>query len=382
MQYILSPGKISSVLVISLILIFNSCITEFIPQSSADEEIIVIEGLLTDQPVPNKIKISHALRLGVMAKSIPVRGCIVTISDDQNNITLLKEADTGTYVTDPAKFQGQIGRFYTLHVRSNAGSKSHVYESYPVELLPVPAIDSLYYEKVELNSSLSWIQNPEGCQIFLDTHDPTNQCNFYRWEFEETWEFRVPYSVPNNTCWATSNSNEINVKSTSKLADSKIIRYPLSFISNQTDRLKVKYSSLVTQYSISEDEYNYWSKLQSITQQVGGLYDIIPFYIASNIYCKDNADLKVLGYFSVSSAKSKRIFVKDNFRGLANPYSYDACIADTVWNNAYIPNLNISVWVLIEHSMPDYKVITYTKGCADCTTRGTLLEPAFWHDGK
>jgi hypothetical protein len=32
--------------------------------------------------------------------------------------------------------------------------------------------------------------------------------------------------------------------------------------------------------------------------------------------------------------------------------------------------------------MPPERVITTTKGCADCTVRGTIIEPDFWNEGK
>lgn len=78
-----------------------------------------------------------------------------------------------------------------------------------------------------------------------------------------------------------------------------IDRHPVIYISNLTDRLKTKYSILVNQYSLNEDEYNYWKKLKNITVSVGGLHDIIPSLIPSNIVCIENPGEKVLGYFSV-----------------------------------------------------------------------------------
>lgn len=113
-----------------------------------------------------------------------------------------------------------------------------------MEMKPVPPIDSIYYEKkiVRYNDIG---QADEGCQIYLNTLDPTNSCQFYKWNYSETWEFRIPYLVPNRICWITNNSGTIYIKNTSILAEDKISRYPLNFISNETDRLNVKYSILV-----------------------------------------------------------------------------------------------------------------------------------------
>jgi len=38
--------------------------------------------------------------------------------------------------------------------------------------------------------------------------------------------------------------------------------------------------------------------------------------------------------------------------------------------------LNSSYWVLIEEN--SMKIITYSKDCADCTTKGTNIRPDFW----
>jgi hypothetical protein len=366
-------------------LLLNSCITQFIPQTNETQEFLVVEGLITDQPEPYTIKLSSTLPLGTRNMANPVTGYNVFITDDLGNTYQFKETDTGTYVSDPAIFKGMIGRFYALHINANTSANNHKYESYPMEMKPVPPIDSVYYEKVEIPGDYQslWPKRPEGCQIYLSTDDPTGQCRYYRWEYTETWEFRLPYSVPNSTCWVTSYSDKINIKSTESLAEARILKYPLDFISNLTDRLKVKYSMLINQYSINEDEYSYWEKLQNVSEQVGGLYDMIPSAIASNVYCIDKPDEKVLGYFSVSASTSRRFFIKDHFNGQANLYTDDDCIADTIWFGAYIPNLNSTVWIIIDRLIPDgYQVITYTHGCADCTARGTNQKPSFWKDDK
>jgi hypothetical protein len=270
-----------------------------------------------------------------------------------------------------------------LHINTNNSVSNHTYESTPIELKPVPPIDSVYYEKVTIVAATNTSAAEEGAQVYLNTQDPANQCKYYRWEFTETWEFILPYAVPNKTCWVSANSNMINIKNTSAISEDKIVRYPLNFVSNQTDRLKVKYSILVNQYSLNEDEYQYWDKLQNMSQQVGSLYDIIPSSVSSNVYCLDNPNEKVLGYFSVSAKSSKRIFIKDHFAGMPDPYSANNCIADTISGGAPLPQgLNSTVWIIITSIMPPYVVTTYSKGCYDCTVRGANVEPAFWTDNK
>jgi len=369
-------------LLFSFLMVLSSCIAQFIPEIDEEQELLVVEGLITDQPGTNTVKLSMSMPLGSKKTAKPLKGCTVWISDDQGgSFNLQENISGGTYTTDPATFQGVVGRLYTLHINTNNVYTNLNYKSLPMEMNPVPPIDSIYYEKISIGEDDGpWSAN-QGCQIYLNTYDPTSSCEFYRWEYSETWEFRLPYSAPvNRICWVSDNSDRINIKSTSVLVEDRITRYPLSFISDRTDRLRVKYSMLVKQYSLNEDEYSYWEKLQNISEEVGGLYDITPAAIPSNIWCIEDPNVNVLGYFSVSASSSKRIFIRDTFLGIIDLYS--ECITDTIYGHNPIEGLNEHYWLLEEIEEDRYaRIITKYPGCADCTIRGTNIEPLFWKDG-
>jgi hypothetical protein len=369
----------------SIFIIVNGCITQFIPETEETQELLVVEGLVTDQPGINTIKLSKSLPLGSRTNAIPLQGCTVWITDDSGSSYSLLQSAPGTYVTDPERFRGSIGRKYTLHVKTNNSYiNNYSYESMPMELRPVPPIDSIYYEKVVTKPVDGYFQAEEGARIYLNTHDPSQLCKYFRWDFNETWEFRLPFPYPvNKVCWISDNASEIHVKSTSVLAEPIIKKYPLYFISNKSDRLNVKYSILVNQYSLNEDEFNYWDKLQGITQNVGSLYDITPAAIPSNIFCIEDPAVKVLGYFSVSAKSSKRMFIKDHFQGAINLYT--ECVTDTLPNSSNIPNLGTFTWILEDRpwpSIPAFTTVTTIKGCADCTVRGTNIQPDFWNNNN
>ena len=368
---------------ILVLLLLNSCIVKFVPAVEEEKELLVVQGLITDQPEADTIKLSKSLPLGQISDVKPVSGCIVKISDDLGNIYNLKEFVAGTYVTDPENFRGVIGRSYTLQI-STAGSNNNLnYESYPVEMTEVPSIDSIYYEKIATEQASENFAGVDACQIYLDTKDPSDNCRFFRWDFSETWELRLRFSVPNNTCWITKQSQNINIKSTAAFDEARINRFPINYISNATDRLKTKYSILVNQYSINEDEFNYWAKIQNVAVQVGGLYDIIPASVQSNIRCIENPAEKVLGYFSVSAKSSKRIFIQNNFAGIIDPYAN--CVTDTIQTDNP-QGLNTTIWILLAHvcsfpCIPWYEATTH-KECTDCTLRGSNIKPDFWTDDK
>ena len=368
-----------------LLLLITSCIAQFVPELNEEKQLLVVQGLITDQQGNSIVRLSKSLPVGLKSAARPLSKCIVTLSDDTGNNVVFSETVPGTYVP-LTLFHGIIGRSYTLHINTNTDSNNLTYESFPVEMKPVPAIDSIYYVKTVIEKPAEFFKGINGCQIYLNTHDPENNCRYYRWEYSETWALRLNFDVPNHNCWISNNSKDIFIQSTASLSEDVIKNLPLTYITNATDRLKTKYSISVNQYSMNEEEYNYWDKLKRLIEQTGGLYDLVPSSIPSNLSCVEIPEDKVLGYFSVSSVSTKRIFIKDNFEGIIDPYS--DCVSSTlVGGDDYIEGLGVTVWTLfdsppIPFSSPRFRVFTRTRGCADCTVRGTNIKPSFWEDDK
>jgi hypothetical protein len=368
---------------ILLVAFLTGCITQFIPETEEEKELLVVEGLITDQPGINTVKLSKSMPFGKKSEAKPISGCIVIISDNEGNWYRLNENTPGNYITDSATFRGRAGITYTLHIKTGDGINSLNYESYPVEMTPVPPIDSIYYEKLVIKEDYLNYGGIDECQIYLDTYDPQNLCRYYRWDFDETWVIRLLWPVEKIKCWVSDTSKTVTIKSTAAFDEARIIRQPVTYISNISDRLLRKYSISVNQYSLSEDEYIYWEKIKNITDDAGGLYDIIPASVPSNIFCVDNPDENVLGFFSVSAKTSRRIFIKDDFRGIIN--QYPDCPTDTVYGEVEIWGLDVSVWVLSDNppgswgfGSPRIRILTDKRGCADCTTRGTTIKPSYW----
>jgi|WetSurMetagenome_2_1015567.scaffolds.fasta_scaffold104602_2 hypothetical protein len=382
----------------SILLIFvflTGCVTSYTPGNIDNEQALVVEGLITDQPGPYTVNISLSAQRWSANTYIRMSEFKVWITDDLGAKYDLKEGNiVGSYLSDPATFRAEAGRTYTLHLITNQRLGSIGYESVPMKMVPVPPVDSVYYEKQDYFQP--GLGSVEGCRIYLDAWDPEAACRFYRWEYAETWEFRLPddYMIQNRTCWRTETSDALMIKNASTLENLKISRFQLLSIQNPVDRLCIKYSLLVSQFSLNEDEFYYWEKVKRMVESSGGLYDVVPASIPSNVYCPEDITRKVLGYFCVSAMTSKRIFIRDNFSG-TNMLYYN-CVADTIhksglaWvkynyvthRNDTVTGENISYWALYDYPsrVPPVKIITWDKGCADCTTRGIVNKPDFWDD--
>ena len=367
------------ILILLILLNTDSCIISYVPQIGATDETLVVEGLITDQPGVNTIRISKSQPMWKSGIPKPLTGCIASVSDDLGNSFKVKEtALFGIYVTDPAVFHGVAGRIYTLHIRTTTEAVNLSYESLPMKMIPVPPIDSIYYEKKTFGQSNMPV---EGCNIFLNTHDPTNNCKFYRWEYSETWEFHIILDFPNKICWITNNPAEINIKNGSLLAEPFIKKQPVITITNPVDRLSVKYSILVNQFSMNENEYFYWEGLKNTISQTGGLYDLVPAAIPNNLFCIEEPYKKVLGFFSVSAVSAKRLFIKDKFAGTNTLYGN--CLSDTIFTARpdTVTFFGTVIKVLSDRTPPGI-IYTNDRGCVDCTTRGSNIKPVFWDDGK
>lgn len=360
------------VLAVSVLCMTGGCITEFEPETGNSDRILVVDGLLTDQPVANRVRLTSSMMIGELLNPIPVEGALVRIQDDEGNTHRLAEKEPGCYYTNPLFFRGIAGRKYALFVDTYMGDCASPY----CELVPVPPIDSIYYEKIIVK--INELGNPvEGCDIFVDTHDPSGKARFFRWDFSETWLFRLPYDVPNKICWRTSVSDRIFLANTSYMSESQIKRFQLLRIPTETDdRLMDMYSILVDQYSLNEDEFRYWEKIEKMSEESGGLYDETPMTVEGNMRRLEDPAEKVMGYFSVSSVASQRIFIEDTFRGFKDIYR--SCPTDTFPISHTIPFLGQTSWVIIRDSDLGIKVITDQLRCADCTTRGTTVKPDFW----
>ncbi len=319
-----------------LIITASGCVKQFLPDSGTDPQLYVVEGLITDQPGRHSVKVSRSIPLGTQSEINTVGGCNVWITNDLGYKYVLTELSGGTYFTS-SDFKGIVGRKYSLHVEVTHYDPIYrkkvvdlTLQSLPAEMLPVPPIDSLYYEKVDTREENEFPIESEGCQVLLNTADPLNKCRFLRWDYSETWKIEAPLfnRTINNVCWITNNSDEINVKDFTGLSENRIEALKVKFISNQTDRLIERYRIEVNQYSLDENEYNYWSDLEKITQQSGNIYDVTPSSVSGNMYCSGDPDRQVLGYFSVSAMKTRTIYIDDYFKGLIDPYQY--CLKDSL----------------------------------------------------
>lgn len=406
--------------------VLNACIEPFNPDIEEGGQLLVINGVVTDEEGYHYAEISQTSSYQNRVY-IPLNDCEAKIIDGQGNIFTLQNYASGKYRTWIEKQYLQLGNRFKLEVILNNGKK---YESEFDSLLPCPEIDSVYFEYKDIIPDDPIKQPETGLQFYID-YDATGDFAYnYRWEIIETWEYHskeyiwaayfgidtlcdidIPLILDDDmrqisedciaqlntiildkytdlaedslyTCWKTEKLKDIFTYTSHQKVDKKVLDLPLHLATNRDNRLSIKYSALVKQLTLSDVAFNYWDQLKEQANETGGLYETQPFQLEGNIKCIDNEEEEVIGVFSVSSVKTKRFTGKFYFK----PY-FGVCeeviagwenLIPYLWGDLSPPPPITPLYLLkIENRMDTFLYVD--QSCFDCRLKGgTLIKPEYW----
>jgi hypothetical protein len=301
---------------------------------------VVLAGCI-DPYQPPEIKSAGAV-LVIDGHADPQNRSVFTLTKSQN----LFENKPAEKVTGAELWvEGESGSRYPLHEEAIGNYVLPVF-NYKSERhrLFVRTHDSKEYASdfiVTKNSppidSISWkVSSDLGVDIYVNTHDTETTVGYYRWKFEETWEYTsafqsiyvYDFSIRNVKlreddifhCWQKNNSTDILVSSTNRLSQNRISEFQLTYIPQRAERLRYTYSIQVKQFAITGEAYAYWQQLKKTTEDLGTLFGPLPSQVTGNFRCLTNPDEPVLGFFSMGSTSEKRIFI--NSLQVPRPNSY------------------------------------------------------------
>ncbi|QHT65542.1 DUF4249 domain-containing protein [Rhodocytophaga rosea] len=363
-----------------------SCIEPYNPPAIAEaENYLVVEGFINSGTEPSTFYLSRTRTQADTNNLIPEIGATVYVEGEQGDRYDFSEQNDGQYNSVPLNLT--FNARYRLHIRTRTNKE---YISDYVALKATPAIDTL-----------TWAVMNDGIQIYVDTHDPENDTRYYRWDYEETWQYNSAYysnfefvskdsSMATREdqifiCYKSEKSSEILINSSVRLAQDVIYRNPIIFTPALSGKLTYKYSVLVKQYALSQDAFNYWQILQKNTESTGSIFDAQPSQLKGNITCVTNPEEPVIGFVTASTLQQKRLFIEG--RTLPFPFievGYTNCDMDT------IPNIkkNLSDTFANGALLPVFSIAgplgitAYTfsyQNCVDCRAKGgTTQKPVFW----
>jgi len=373
---------IFTIILISIML--QACVEPFEPDIDKYENILVIDGLITNNPGPYQVKVTRSYPYN---KNHPemVENAIIKIIDNRENEYPLNKVlnKLGTYETD-SNFQAQVGTGYKLQVIT---PDNNIYEC-DFETINNPVeIDTIYYS-LQYKFNVEEETNIIGAQLYLDTHDPNNNTRYYAWEYEETWKFGVRYHwaghVDRYYCYRSFKPKELLLGTSDNLINDEIRRFPLTFIGANTPKLKIKYSILVKQYSLSQKAYQYFNYLKSVNESGGSLFDKTPTSVYGNMYNINNPNEPVLGLFQVSGVSKKRIFIEksdfDEYFYVESGFGWCKDEYSLIGDSLKTDSLLKRAFIIIDTSFTGDIHFTRDSACFDCTKNGTNIVPDFWED--
>ncbi len=374
-----------------------ACVELFQPETVDYNDMLFIESLLTDDSsIPSKVIISRSAPLlppdaegnGTRLEGFSTfneGGAIVQIHCDDGNIYLLDEVDLGQYTDIDNSLQAEYGKQYKITIQTIDGN---IFESEYEELRQSPPIDSITYSTRQKKiSDVGMIVF--GYQFYINTHDPQPGPGYYRWVLDATYSYYAPLNSTHiwlggqrvelmndsvKNCWKSVDVKGIFTATTKGLTENTIINSPLHFVSQYGDQLSMKYSLHVVQYAITKSAYEFWSDLDRLVNQTGGLYETQPFQIEGNIKCITDPSLNVAGIFELASVSEIRSYANrpSDFKIVSSN-----CNIDTVGTEE-LPweDLKEETW-LMESEEGVYT--TSWDYCFDCSLKGgTLVKPPFW----
>lgn len=163
---------ISPILIALAALLFSSCTKVIKVDLNSKDPQIVIEAMVTDDPMlPHKVKLTKSANFSESNSFPAVRNAVVTISDDAGNSVVLNETTAGVY--ENQTLAGVPGRTYNLKVVA----EGKTYTSSCKMPAKVP-LDSIRF-------TISTFGGGPGNETVSFTpvfRDPAGKGNFYRFE--------------------------------------------------------------------------------------------------------------------------------------------------------------------------------------------------------
>jgi hypothetical protein len=358
-----------------LLLCSAGCVDPYMPEVlDASANYLVVDGFINGNG-RTRITLSRTTNTTTTSAPPPETGARLTLVDDAGTRYNLTETSAGRYRSDSLLLSP--ARQYQLRLSTSAGT---AYASDLVPLKVTPAINQFRWRLVN-----------NQVQLLLSTRDPARASHYYRWGLAETWEFHSAFEseleyrngqlgyriTPIYTCWRTERPSAIKQASTDQLSQDAISDLQLLNLNSRTERFKIRYSVLVSQYTETPAEFAYYELLRKNTEAVGGVNDPLPTQLTGNVHRLDNPAEPVLGFVSAHTVQQQRLFISRQDLPLLNNSAYDTPYRDCTLTKAVAG---------IDFSRPDIVVIRQdtagllisSPACADCRLRGTNVKPGFW----
>lgn len=265
------------------VIILCGCITEFEPEDIDEiEGILVVEGFITD----DESVITLSRSKGLSYKNDPkdaispyrITDATVYIECDDGTQWGVVSQNSGEYTIETGKLNP--ARQYRLKIEF----EDHEYASEFACPMVSPEIDSIF-----------WMKQGQHVKIYVATHSPDSTVQYYRWTFQEDWEYTsflhmypgynpfYPEGFP-FFCWVNENNKGLLLSSSEKTDFGKITSQ-INEILPWDNRLSVLYRIEVKQNVLRKRAFDYFENAKKNAERTGNLFAHVPAEIRGNISC-------------------------------------------------------------------------------------------------
>lgn len=384
-----------------IFLLIISCIEPFETTELTFENILVIEGRITNEDKLHTIKLSRTFPVDG-TENEKEKGAKVTILEDFNIVYTFSEKKEGVYISDIV-FSAKPDKVYTLNIETQDGKK---YISNEEKLTEVAQIEDVNFEVIKKEFE-------EENTLNITINSSSENANYFLFEYEETYKIVSRYWGPlkldnsvsppvvvlkNNpedgrVCYNTIYSNSILQTETSSLSKNEIVDFKIRNISPTDFILRDRYSILVKQYVQTLDSYSYYKTLDKFSSSENVFSQNQVSFIQGNIFSQTDSNEKVIGYFEVNSVSNKRLFlnnediITDTFSDFPENCEIKLFSRTNSEGIRLVENALINGYIFYKYGdtgfitdVTKYPVELVKKACGDCTLLGTSEKPNFWID--
>jgi len=399
-------NSLKLIAVLGILFLGISCQDE-IPLETFDfETLLVVEATLTDVNEIQQIKLSQTVELNSQESAYVDNASVVVTASNGQSYSYTYDVD-GVYVSTEA-YAAQQDLTYTLTINVNGKTYTSSAQSLPA----TAQIDSVFVEPAVKN-------DVQGLQIFVNSTGSSDQVNYFRYEYDETYKVIAPshsdqdidiqnldntvngfeYDIvitereqEERVCYNTAPSFGIRISSTSNVTGASVNNVPVRFIANTDPIIRERYSILVKQYSQSIEANSFYRILNDFGNLESFLSQNQPGFVVGNINNEADEDENIIGFFEVASYTESRIFFNYEDFNLTRPDYFFECEevllsyndnsaqdGDRNERNFIIQLVNSDLYTLVNFQFPEVTLVR--PECGDCTTIANSNEiPEFWEE--
>ncbi len=324
----------------------NQCISPLELDQKAPEDILIVEGFIDDDFGPHEIEVSLLSLFAGVTEGGERRRVVadVRIVDDLGSaVRLIREEfvrvelvalpgcnpfinmqPSATNYLTPEDFRGEAGRSYSLEVELDDG---RLYKSVPEQLPERTEIDSLFVSFNRFPGETAE-EDRTGVDVFAVWEDDPTTDDYHFWRVGGVYRIETP-NIPGlcciydprdglaDECWVVEQNLTSDYEAfEDRLANGESVVRKVTFI--EDDGLRFASSRLlpteqyyveVDQFTISESAFEYFQRVETLSEINGEIFDPPPVGAVGNIISVDNPTETVVGFFGAYSKDTEGLFV-------------------------------------------------------------------------